>query len=94
MATFRPGEYNRLLITVDDGPDVEMVFGFVDYETAAIHFVVEGVDLPIVIDRDTLAIAVIQGWDGQFDDIHADPVPIPHVDFRGANGPDEEVTDA
>ena len=87
MATFRPGEYNRLLITVDDGPDVEMVFGFVDYETAAIHFVVEGVDVPIVIDRDTLITAIIQGGDGQFDDVHADPIPTPQSDNDG----EEEV---
>ena len=80
MAIFRAGEYNRLLITVDDGPDVEMVFGFVDYEAAAIHFVVEGVDAPIIIDRDTLAVAVIQGWNGMFDDIHADPVPTAESD--------------
>ena len=83
MATFRPGEYNRLMITVDDGPDVEMVFGFVDYESAAIHFIVEGVDLPIVIDRDTLITAIIQGWDGQFDDVHADPIPTPLSDIDG-----------
>jgi len=87
MATFRPGEYNRLMITVDDGPDVEMVFGFVDYESAAIHFIVEGVDLPIVIDRDTLITAIIQGWDGQFDDVHADPIPTPQSDNDG----EEEV---
>ena len=87
MSTFRAGEYNRLLITVDDGPDVEMVFGFVDYETAAIHFIVEGVDLPIVIDRDTLITAVIQGWDGMFDDVHADPIPTPQSDNDG----EEEV---
>jgi len=30
-----------------------------------------------VIDRDTLVTAVIQGWDGQFDDVHADPVAEP-----------------
>ena len=80
MPTFRAGEYNRLLIKVDDGPDVEMVFGFVNYEEAAIHFVVEGVDVPIVIDRDTLVTAIIQGWDGQFDDVHADPIPTPKSD--------------
>lgn len=74
MPLFRAGEYHRLMIKVDDAPDVEMVFGFVDYEEAAIHFIVEGVDVPIVIDRDTLVTAVIQGWDGQFDDVHADPV--------------------
>ena len=74
MPLFRGGEYHRLKITVDDAPDIEMVFGFVDYEEAAIHFIVEGVDVPIVIDRDTLVTYVIQGWEGQFDDVHADPV--------------------
>ena len=80
MPTFRAGDYHRLMITVDDAPDVEMVFGFVDYEKAAIHFVVEGVDAPIIIDRDTLVTAIIQGWDGMFDDVHADPLPTPHSD--------------
>ena len=78
MPLFRGGEYHRLKITVDDAPDIEMVFGFVDYEEAAIRFIVEGVDAPIVIDRETLVAAVIQGWDGQFDDVHADPVAEPN----------------
>jgi len=79
MPLFRAGEYHRLKITVDDAPDIEMVFGFVDYEEAAIRFIVEGLDVPIVIDRDTLVTAVIEGWDGQFDDVHADPVAEPGV---------------
>ena len=80
MPLFRAGEYHRLKIAVDDAPDIEMVFGFIDYEEAAIHFIVEGVDADIVIDRDTLVTAVIQGWDGHFDDVHADPIPTPQTD--------------
>tara|TARA_Y100000310_G_C20666881_1_gene808044 strand:- start:2298 stop:2570 length:273 start_codon:yes stop_codon:yes gene_type:complete len=90
MPTFRPGEYNRLMLDQTDGPDIEMRFGFIDFEEAAIHFVVEGVDAPIVIDRETLVTAIIQGWDGQFSDVHADPIPSPHPD----NGENEEVQDA
>ncbi len=80
MPTFRAGDHHCLMITVDDAPDVEMDFGFVDYEEAAIHYVVEGVDAPIRSDRDTLVTAIIQGWDGMFDDVHADPLPTPHSD--------------
>tara|TARA_Y100000296_G_C5087856_1_gene213328 strand:- start:431 stop:706 length:276 start_codon:yes stop_codon:yes gene_type:complete len=90
MPTFRPGDYHRLMIDQTDGPDIEMRFGFVDFEEAAIHFVVEGVDnVDIVIDRDALVSAVIHGWDGLFQDVHADNVPTVKTDEDG----DTEVVD-
>ena len=75
MPSFRAGEYPTLTIKVEDGPDIGMVFGFVDYEEAAIHFQIEGIDVPVVIERDALIMAIIQGWGGEFNDVHADPTP-------------------
>ena len=75
MPAFRAGDYPTLTIEVEDGPDITMAFGFVDYEEAAIHFQIEGLDLPVVIERDALIMAIIQGWGGQFTDVHADPTP-------------------
>ena len=71
MPAFREGDYPALTIEVEDGPDITMSFGFVDYEEAAIHFQIEGLDLPVeewgrgfVIERDALIMAIIQGWVG------------------------------
>ena len=89
MAIFREGaDYPKLEVRTDGGPDLVLVFGFIDYEEAAVSIQVEGVDLPIVLERDLLVTAIIQGWGGQFDDVHADETPESELG-GGSNGHSE-----
>jgi len=84
MQVFREGEgYHRLQIAAEDGPNITFVFGYLDYEEAAVSIVVEGVNdaedadawKSIVLERDLLITAIIQGWNGEFKDVHADETP-------------------
>ena len=83
MQVFREGEgYHRLQIAAEDGPNITFVFGYLDYEEAAVSIVVEGVNdaeddawRSIVLERDLLITAIIQGWNGEFKDVHADETP-------------------